>query len=83
MEIHLNDKRELFIVYKYNIYSINQTKYVVGIYETHEKARKRQFELAPEYNKHMASRISSDGNVVFINKLTFGDSNIEIFTTRV
>ena len=55
----------------------------MGIYDTQEKAIKRQYELAPNYNKPMSSNVSANGNVVFINKLKLGDSNIEMFTTNI
>lgn len=77
----LQENSDLFIVYKYNIHSINNTKFIMGIYNTEEKAIKRQHELSPNCNKPMFSNISANGNVVFINKVTFGDSNIELFTT--
>ena len=72
---------DMFIVYRYNIHSINNTKFIMGIYNTEEKAIKRQHELAPNYNKPMFSNVSANGNVVFINKVRFGGSDIELFTT--
>lgn len=79
----LKENSDLFIVYRYNVHSINNTKFIMGIYDTQEKAIKRQYELAPNYNKPMCSNVSADGNVVFINKLKLGDSNIEMFTTNI
>ena len=75
------EDQELFIVYKYNIHNSNKTKYVMGIYNTYEKAFERQNSLGTTYNKIMNTCTSNNGDVIFINKLKYGDSNIEMFTT--
>jgi len=77
----LKENDDLFIVYRYNIHTMSNTKFIMGIYNTEEKALTRLCQLAPKYNKQLGSRVSVDGFVVFINKVKYGDSNIEMFTT--
>ena len=81
MELDLNKNADLFIVYRYNINTSNSTKYIMGIYTTKEEAIKRQKQIGTIYNKVLDTYTSNNGDVLFINKLKFGDSNIEMFTT--
>ena len=81
MELDLNKNADIFIVYRYNINTSNSTKYIMGIYTTKEEAIKRQKQIGTIYNKVLDTYTSSNGDVLFINKLKFGDSNIEMFTT--
>ena len=78
----INEKiNDLYIVYRYNMNSINTTKYIMGIYTTRENAVNRQKEICPNYNKYLKIYTSGTGDVTFINKLRLGNSNIEMFTT--
>ena len=81
MELDLNKNADLFIVYRYNINTSNSTKYIMGIYTTKEEAIKRQKQIGTFYNKILDTYTSNNGDVLFINKLKLGDSNIEMFTT--
>ena len=72
---------DLFVVYRYNINNSNTTKYIMGIYNSEENALKRQKMLCPNFNKFFKTYTSENGDVTFINKLQYGDSNIEMFTT--
>ena len=74
---------DLFIVYQYNSQKSNKTKYVMGIYDTKENALIRQEELSSYYNESSRKYLSDKGDVIFINKLKFGDSNIALFTTNI
>ena len=47
----LDNKQDLFIVYRYNIHNPNTTKFIMGIYSTLEEAITRQKSLCPNYNK--------------------------------
>ena len=79
--LHEYEDNDLFIVYRYNINSSNSTKYIMGIYNSKEEAVKRQKSICPNFNKFFNTYTSDEGNVTFINKLKYGDSNIEMFTT--
>ena len=81
MDLNINENSELFIVYRYNINSSNSTKYIMGIYYTKEEAVNRQQSLGTTFNKYFNTYTSNNGDVLFINKLKLGHSNIEIFTT--
>ena len=81
MDLKLNSTGDLFIVYKYNIKSSYPTKYIMGIYSSREEVIKRQQQLGCIFNKFFNTYSSSNGDVLFINKLKLGDSNIEMFTT--
>ena len=83
MEINQNltNKQDLFIVYRYNINNSNTTKFIMGIYSTLEEATERQKSLCPYYNKMLNTYSSNNGDITFVNKLNYGDSNIEMFTT--
>ena len=81
MDLKLNSDGDLFIVYRYNVHSSNSTKYIMGIYTTREEAIKRQQQLGSTFNKIFNTYTSENGDVLFVNKLKLGDSNIEIFTT--
>ena len=77
----LDNKQDLFIVYRYNIHNPNTTKFIMGIYSTLEEAITRQKSLCPNYNKVLNTYSSNNGDITFVNKLNYGDSNIEMFTT--
>ena len=81
MELKINSESDLYIVYRYNLHSTNNTKYIMGIYTTREDAINRQKILGSSYNKICNTYTSNQGDVLFINKLKLGDSNIEMFTT--
>lgn len=81
MDLKLNSDGDLFIVYRYNVNSSNSTKYIMGIYGSREDAIKRQQQLGSSFNKYFNTYTSDNGDVLFINKLKLGDSNIEMFTT--
>ena len=78
---NLDRKQDLFIVYRYNINNSNTTKFIMGIYSTLEEAITRQKSLCPHYNKVLNTYSSNNGDITFVNKLNYGDSNIEMFTT--
>ena len=80
-QINSEKEIDLYVVYKYNINSSNTTKFIMGIYNSKEEAQKRQKALCPNFNKYFNTYTSSNGDVTFINKLKYGDSNIEMFTT--
>lgn len=81
MDLNINSDSDLFIVYKYNVNSSYSTKYIMGIYSSREEAVKRQQQLGSTFNKVFNTYTSENGDVLFINKLKLGDSNIEMFTT--
>ena len=81
MDLKYNSDEDLFIVYRYNIHNSNSTKYIMGIYTSREEAIKRQQQLGTTFNKIFNTYTSNNGDVLFINKLNLGDSNIEMFTT--
>jgi hypothetical protein len=81
MDLKLDTNTNLFIVYRYNINSSNSTKYIMGIYPTREQAIQRQKEIGSTFNKICNTYTSNNGDVLFVNKLKLGDSNIEMFTT--
>ena len=81
MDLKLNSDGDLFVVYRYNVNSSNSTKYIMGIYGSHEEAVNRQKQLGNTFNKYFNTYTSNNGDVLFINKLKLGDSNIEMFTT--
>ena len=74
---------DIYIVFTYRIGAIGPSKYVIGIYDTREKAIERQKEYCGKnWRNHIGTSIIGNNNCTFINKFPYGDCDaIQLFTT--
>lgn len=72
----------IYIVYSYRSLYHRSPKMIIGTYFNIKEAEKRQKTIGdPPFIETINGAItSSDGYTNFINKIPFGDCNIELFT---
>jgi len=77
--------KNVYIVYSYRHDLNNSAKCIIGIYSTINEARKRQlsFGLSPFIKISNGIYQSANNYINFINILPWGDSFIEMFTTKI